>query len=210
MNNLIIVGAGRFAREVLCWLEDSLDPATQRIAGLLDDTLAPAATLDADYPYPLLGAIGDYQPAAGDALVLAIGAPQAKLRIAQELAARGARFHSLVHPSAIVARTAKLGRGAVVCPFALVSAGSRVGDFVTINSYASVGHDAVLGAGCTLSSHVDITGAAQLGAAVMVGSGASVLPRVKVGANATVGAGAVVMRRVADGATVYAAPAKTL
>jgi len=210
MKNLIIVGAGRFAREVLCWLEDSLDPASARIAGLLDDTLAPAPVLDDDYPYPLLGTIDNYQPVPDDALVLAIGAPAARLAIGRALAARGAQFHTLIHPSAIVARTATLGQGAVICPFALVSAGSRVGDFVTINSYASVGHDAVLGDGCTLSSHVDITGAVQLGVAVMVGSGASVLPRVKVGANATVGAGAVVMRRVAEGATVYAAPAKTL
>lgn len=210
MNNIILVGAGRFARELLCWLEDSLDPATDRIAGLLDDTQAPAAALDADYPYPLLGSIAVYRPAADDRLLLAIGAPAAKLAIAASLAARGAQFYSLIHPSAIVARTARLGRGAVVCPFALVSAGSRVGDFVTINSYASVGHDAVLGDGCTLSSHVDLTGAVQLGEAVMVGSGASVLPRVHVGARATVGAGAVVMRRVAEGATVYAQPAKTL
>lgn len=210
MKNIIVVGAGRFARELLCWLEDSLDPASERIAGLLDDTLPAMPALDTDYAYPVLGSISHYQPAPGDALLLAIGAPQAKLRIAEELAARGAGFHTLIHPSAIVARTARLGQGTVICPFALVSAGSELGDFVTINSYSSVGHDAVLGTGCTLSSHVDITGAVRLGAAVMVGSGASILPRVVVGEGATVGAGAVVMRRVADGATVYGQPAKTL
>lgn len=210
MKNIIIVGAGRFARELLCWLEDSLDPASERIAGLLDDTLAPAPMLEDEYRYPLLGAIAAYSLGPDDVFVLAVGAPAARLAIAEGLAARGARFHTLIHPSAIVARTARLGRGAVVCPFALVSAGSRVGDFVTINSYASVGHDAVLGNGCTLSPHVDLTGAVQLGVAVMVGSGASVLPRVQVGDGATVGAGAVVMRRVAAGATVYAPPAKTL
>jgi sugar O-acyltransferase (sialic acid O-acetyltransferase NeuD family) len=210
MKNIILVGAGRFARELLCWLEDSLDPTRERIAGLLDDTLAPAAELDADYPYPLLGSISEYQPAADDVLLLAIGAPQAKLRIAEQLAARGASFHTLIHPSAIVARTAHFGQGIVVCPFALISASSQIGDFVTINSYSSVGHDAILGDGCTLSSHVDITGAVRVGSAVMVGSGASILPRVVVGNNATVGAGAVVMRRVTDGATVYAQPAKTL
>lgn len=210
MNTIIIVGAGRFARELLCWLEDSLDPITHRIGGLLDDTLAPAPQLDDDYPYPVLGGIMSYVPAPDDVFLLAIGAPAARLQIAATLTARGAQFYTLIHPSAIVARTARLGRGVIVCPFALVSAGSRVGDFVTINSYSSVGHDAVLGDGCTLSSHVDLTGAVQLGAAVMVGSGASVLPRVQVGARATVGAGAVVMRRVAEGATVYAQPAKTL
>lgn len=210
MKNIIIVGAGRFARELICWLEDALDPAGARIKGLLDDTLPAAPALDADYAYPLLGSVRDYQPADGDELVLAIGAPQDKLRVARELEQRGARFFTLVHPSAIVARTARIGHGVVICPFALVSAGAVLDDFVTVNTYASVGHDATVGAGTSISSHVDLTGAVRIGSAVMIGSSASVLPRVQVGERATIGAGAIVMRRVAAGSTVYAAPAKTL
>ncbi|CDG82577.1 acetyltransferase [Janthinobacterium agaricidamnosum] len=214
MKNIIIVGAGRFARELICWLEHLIDQdrngAPLRIKGLLDDTLAAAPALDADYPYPLLGSIADYRPGPDEQLLLAIGAPQHKLRIARELQARGAHFYTLVHPSAIVARTARIGQGAVICPFALLSANITLADFVTINSYSSIGHDAVVGAGSTLSSHVDITGAARIGEQVFIGSGASVLPRVAVGDGATVGAGAVVMRRVAPGTTVYALPAKKL
>src|SRR5450830_1264957 len=66
MKNIILVGAGRFARELLCWLEDGLDPTRERIAGLLDDTLVPAGELDTDYAYPLLGSIAQYQPAPDD------------------------------------------------------------------------------------------------------------------------------------------------
>lgn len=210
MNNIIIVGAGRFGRELCCWLEQVLDPTRMRIAGFLDDTRAPAPRLNQDYAYPLLGAIDSHAIGAHDLFVLAIAEPAAKLRIAASLQARGAAFFTLIHPSAVLARTAQVGQGVVICPFAMLSADSLVGDFVTINSYSSIGHDAVIGAGTTLSSHVDITGGVRVDEGAFFGSSAVVLPQLHIGSGATVGAGAIVMRQVAPGATVYAMPAKKL
>ena len=210
MQNIIIVGAGGFGRELCCWIEDMLDKAHQRIGGFLDDTLAPAPALNERYPYRLLGAIDSYRLQAGDVFVIAIGDPAAKLRIAKALQQKGAAFFTIVHPTARLARTARLGIGVVICPFALVSADSTVGDFVTINSYSSIGHDASVGSGTTLSCHVDITGGVSIGDAAFFGSGARVLPKLRVGDHATVGAGAVVMRKVEASTTVYAMPAKKL
>lgn len=210
MQNIIIVGAGRFGRELCCWLEDMLDPASMRIAGFLDDTRAAAPCLNEKYSYALLGAIDTYHVRAGDVFVIAIGNPAAKLRIATVLQDRGATFFNLIHPTAVVARTASLGTGTIICPFALVSADSVLHDFVTINSYSSIGHDAVIGRGTTLSSHVDITGGVIAGDGVFFGSSACVLPQVSIGAGATVGAGAVVMRKIEPGATVFTMPAKKL
>lgn len=210
MQNIIIVGAGSFGRELCCWIEDMLDPAHLRIGGFLDDTRERAPALNADYPYPLLGAIDSYRLQAGDVFVIAIAEPAAKLRIAKALQQKGAAFFTVVHPTARLARTARLGIGVVICPFALVSADSMVGDFVTINSYSSIGHDASVGSGSTLSCHVDITGGVVVGEAAFFGSGARVLPQLSVGAHATVGAGAVVMRKVEAATTVYAMPAKKL
>lgn len=210
MQNIIIVGAGSFGREVCCWIEDMLDPAHLRIGGFLDDTRDCAPALNAAYPYPLLGTIDSYRLQPADLFVMAIADPAAKLRLAKALQQRGAAFFNVVHPTARLARTARLGTGVVICPFALVSADSLVGDFVTINSYSSIGHDAVIGSGTTLSCHVDITGGVTVGVAVFFGSGACVLPQLAVGDHAKVGAGAVVMRKVEAGATMYAMPAKKL
>lgn len=210
MQNIIIVGAGSFGRELCCWLEDMLDPASMRIGGFLDDTRDCAPVLNANYPYPLLGAIDSYRLHDDDVFVIAIADPAGKSRIAMALQQRGAKFFTMVHPTALLARTARLGAGVLICPFALVSADSLVGDFVTINSYSSIGHDAIIGSGSTLSCHVDITGRVSVGEGVFFGSGARVLPQLHVGDNAKVGAGAVVMRKVEAGATVYAMPAKKL
>lgn len=210
MKNVVIVGGGGFGRELACWLEQTLDRDTRRIAGFIDDGMAPGTRVHPAYPYPVLGPIADYAIGPDDLFVLAIGRPALKLRIARELETRGAQFLSLLHPSALRASTARLGKGVVMCPFSLVSADAVINDFVTINAYTSIGHDAVIGAGSTLSAHADITGNAQLGECVFVGSNASVLPKVKVGDGATIGAGAIVARSVAPGTTVYAMPAKKL
>lgn len=210
MQNIIIVGAGSFGRELCCWLEDIVAGKPMRIGGFLDDTRAPAEALNAQYPYPLLGAIDSYAVRQDDVFVIAIADPPAKLRIAAALLEKGATFLTVVHPTAVLARTARLGQGVIVCPFALVSADSSVGDFVTINSYSSIGHDAQVAQGCTLSCHVDITGHTQIDEGVFFGSGATVLPKVQVGAQARIGAGTVIMRKVAPGSTMYAMPAKKL
>lgn len=205
----ILVGAGRFARELIDWAEDRAAlTGGPRVSGFLD---ASAGALDGfDYQLDYHGTIEDYQPQPHERLLMAIGEPREKRRVAQLLKARGARFATLIHPSAVVARSARLGEGVVVCPHALVSADATVGDFVAVNALSGVGHDVVVGAYSTLSSQVDLTGAVQVGECCFFGSGARVLPDITVGAEARIGAGAVVMRTVAAGAVMYAAPARKL
>ena len=141
---------------------------------------------------------------------MAIGDPKAKKALYAELKSKGASFASLIHPSAVIARTAKLGDGVVVCPQAFISADAVVGDLCAINGNASVGHDVCLGSFSTLSSHVDLTGWVQVDECVFFGSGARVLPKVKIGCGARIGAGAVVMRSVPADTVMYAPPAKRL
>ncbi|GGC83765.1 acetyltransferase [Undibacterium terreum] len=209
MKNIVIAGAGGFGREIASHLESIVSDKI-RIAGFIDDTLAIAPALNQSYPYPVLGKISDYLPRIDDVFIVAIGDPKEKLRIAHELELRGAEFFSFIHPTAVIARTAKLGRGIILCPFSMASADSSISDFVTINFCSSIGHDVFVGEGSTISSHVDITGYVKIGAGVFIGSNASVLPKVEVGAFSKIGAGAIVVRRVKEGATVYSSPAKTL
>lgn len=208
-KRLILVGGGAFARELINWAESvPIDGATQSIDGYLDEV--DGALASQNYQIPYLGRVQDFSPQTGDLLLMAIGGPLAKKRVFEELKAKGANFITLIHPSSVVARTARLGEGVVVCPQAFISADAVVGDMVAINSFASVGHDVVLGSFCTLSSHVDLTGWVQVEERVFFGSGARVLPKVKIRSGATIGAGANVMRSVPEDAVMYAQPAKKL
>lgn len=208
-KRLILVGCGAFARELINWVEDLVDLGKIiPVSGFLDDN--PDALSAFSYSVPYISSIQSYIPEDGDQLLMAVGDPIAKKKLYAELKEKGASFAQLIHPSAVVARTAKLGEGVVVCPQAFVSADAIVGELCAINGNASVGHDVKLGAFSTLSSHVDLTGWVQVDECVFLGSGARVLPKVKIATGARIGAGAVVMRSVPVDAVVYAPPAKRL
>lgn len=208
-EGLILVGGGAFARELINWVADAVDIGNSLpIVGFLDQSAD--ALNQFGYPIPYRGTIETYQPVAGEYLVMAISDPSAKQMLYIELKGRGAEFASVVHPSAVVARTATLGEGVIVCPHGLVSAEAKIGQLVAINALSSVGHDVDVGAFSTLSAHVDLTGRVRVGEKCFFGTGAKVLPGVNIGEGSTIGAGSVVMRRVQPGSVMYAQPAKKL
>ncbi len=203
----VIVGAGGFGREVLSWALDCHEAGRlPPVGGFIDDQEEAMPGFDV----LRLGAISDYAPVPGDRFIVAVGKPSTKRRLVEMLKARGAEFATLIHPRAVVTRSASLGEGVIMTPFTMANPSAVAERFVTLISFSGLGHDARAGEFTTISSHVDVTGFAELGRDVFVASGARILPRVKVGDGATIGAGAVVMRRVKPGATVYAEPAKLL
>jgi len=205
----IIVGAGGFGRELIAWAEDCHNAGLLApIAGLVDDNLR--AMDGFSYPVGLLSSIAEFVPEPGDQLLMAIGTPAIKQRVSELLGGRGGNFVTLIHPTAVVARSARVSDGTILCPLSLVSADAVLGRLCAVNALSSIGHDVQVGAFSTLSAHVDLTGAVSVGEGVMIGTGAKLLPRVKIGNGAKIGAGAVVYRSVLAGRTVFAAPAKTL
>ncbi|HVT79053.1 MAG TPA: acetyltransferase [Phycisphaerae bacterium] len=209
MKRLLIVGAGGFGREVAGYAMDV--PAAARdweLGGFLNSD--PRALDGFECDYPILGDPLTFSLAENDVVVCAIGDPVGRLRLCRALQQRGARFISLIHPMAGIARHTQIGEGCIVCPRSGVSTNVRLGSFVVVNGYTTIGHDAVLGDGCTLSSHCDVTGGAVLGEGVFLGSHACVLPRARVGDYAVVGAGSVVLRRVRPHTSVMGVPARAI
>lgn len=205
----IVVGGGGFGSEVACWMLNVIEASGK---GHVSGYIADGASTPERFPSGVrcIGSIAGFAPRNGQYLLMAIGSPKAKRDIAEALMARGAEFATLVHPTAVVAATARIGKGTILCPHAVVSANAEIDEFVIVNICSSVGHDVRIGSYSTLSAHVDLTGGVVVGSAVSIGSGARVLPGRQVGEGATVGAGAIVMRNVREHTTVYASAAKEL
>ncbi len=206
MWDMVIVGAGGFAREMATLLPGFLPDTPYRLKGFLGrDT---GATSESALPAPLLADPEAYQPAASDRLVLAIGHMPARRRIVEALRARQAVFPTLVHSLAFVAPNAELAEGVIVYPFAVVSNRARLGLGVKLNYFASVGHDCRLGQFCLLAPYATINGFGILDDDVYLSTHATVAPQVSIGARSKISANSAAMQDVPSDRIVFGVPGK--
>jgi len=166
-----------------------------------DDSAIDSALADAalgDGPWVVLGLGG-------------AGTPGLRRRLVERFDARAAispRWATIVHSSAWVSPTARLGPGTVVLAGAIVNSGATVGAHAIVNSAAVVEHDVVIGDFTHIAPAAVIGGGATLGKDGFVGLGARIRDHVTIGDGATVALGAAVVDDVATGVTVIGAPAR--
>ena len=207
---LFIVGAGGFGREVHEYAREAgaaWGGEPFAIAGFLDDNLAALAG-HVDVGAEVVGAISTAAPGPDDRYVLAVGDPRLRKRLALMLAARGARFVSIVHPRAWVATGRGGGGGGG--PLSYGGPGARLGDHVLVNPQVAVAHDVQAGRYAVFSPMCAANGAVVLGDGAFLGTHATVLPGRTIGAWAYVGAGTLVNRDLEPGLKVVGVPARTI
>lgn len=208
MKDVIIVGASGFGRELVQWIEDINKVSPEwNILGFIDDN--PNALDGSRCEYHIIGSIKDWEPKGDEYLACALAFPEVKCKVVTMLKERGAKFATLIHPTAIISRYAELGEGVVVTPRSNVNADAKVGDFVSILG-SGIGHDAIVGDYSTLSGRCSINGHVEIGSKVYIACGVSIAPSKIVGDGATIGIGSVVIKNVKAGSTVFGNPAKRI
>ncbi len=208
MKNLIIVGASGFGREVVQWVEDiNVVKPEWKILGFLDDN--PNALDGCRCDYQIIGSIKDWQPKDNEYFACAIAIPNVKYSVVNSLLERGAKFATLIHPTALVNKYAQIGKGVVITPRSNLNADTKVGDFVSVLG-SGIGHDATVGDYSTLSGRCSINGHVQVGKMVYIACGVSIAPSKKIGDGAYVGIGSVVISNVKAGSKVFGNPAKRI
>ena len=208
MYNILIVGAGGFAREVYYWANDSFSKENYKVKGFLsyNQKDLDGYNIKAD----IIGNDDNYKIEENDRFIIAIGEIDIKKRAVNRLKKRGAKFISLIHPTAIIIPTAKIGEGVVICPYCLISDNVQLDNFVMMNTYASCGHDVQVGKYSILSPYVALNGFVKLEDEVFVGTHATVISYKKVGFQSKVSANSVVMRDVPPNRMVVGVPGKII
>jgi sugar O-acyltransferase (sialic acid O-acetyltransferase NeuD family) len=211
LQPVYIVGAGGFGREVFAWTQHHpLVDEEWTIAGFIDDNHEALA----NYNYPvrvvsnLEGCLNMDFPRS--LMLLAIGDPKIRRRLALRLAEAGHEWMSLVHPSAVIGENVQLGKGCIVCPHCMLSCDITLGNGVIVNAHSSIGHDVVVGDWTTISGHCELTGCCAVGEAAFFGCGSHVLPHVNIGDGAHVGAGSIVLQAVPPNTRVFGNPARSI
>ena len=207
MLDVIIVGAGGFAREIVPWLWECFSPDEIRLKGFLARNQHELRNFE-------LGAsvIGDpesYMPHKNDRFILAIGDIDARRRTVEALTQHGASFLTVIHPTAVVAKSAVIGEGAVLYPFVTVSNGANLADFVHLSLYASAGHDSNVGRFCLLSPYATLNGFAVLKEEVFMGSHSVVGPGHTVERESRISANTSVLHDISALSFVHGVPGRS-
>jgi sugar O-acyltransferase (sialic acid O-acetyltransferase NeuD family) len=205
---IVIVGAGGFAREMHCLLPGFLPDEDYSFKGFLgQDQGTPA---DTDISKLILGDPASYQPQPNERFVLAIGNMDARRRTVEALTSKGGEFLTLVHPTAIVAPTAKLAQGTIIYPLAAVSNNAQLQTCVKLNYYASVGHDTTLGKYCLLAPYATVNGFGVLEDQVYMSTHSTVAPQVRIGKESKISANSAAMKDVPSGSLVFGVPGRVV
>lgn len=122
--------------------------------------------------------------------------------------AEGWAIADVVHPSATIAPSARLGRGVQLLARSVIQPNAAIGDGTIVNTAAVVEHDAIVGGYCHISIGAILCGGVKVGAHSHIGAGATVREGVAIGGDVTIGMGAVVLEDCADGSIYFGNPAR--
>ena len=140
----------------------------------------------------------------------AIGASSARRHLVGRLRDLGARFSTLIHPSARIGEAVELGEGVIVSAGAVLTSDIEVGPHTHINVASSVSHDCVLGEFVSLAPGVRLSGNVRVGDGCQLGTGSVFSNRTSIGEWSITGAGTVVISAVAANCTVVGVPARVV
>ncbi|MFY8008313.1 MAG: NeuD/PglB/VioB family sugar acetyltransferase [Flavobacterium sp.] len=208
MKNLVIIGASGFAREMYdlalaCYGSQS----DFRVKGFLSDN--PSNIEAMGYP-PVLNTVTDYEPEENDVFFCAIGNLYHRRKTVEIILSKGGVFINLIHPTAIISPSVKLGIGVGIKAYCVLASDVTVEDFTFLQSSVIMGHDVHIGRFCQVNSFAFFAGYVRVHDMVSVNAGVRIIQNVVVEEEAVVGIGSVVLNRVRKNSTVFGNPAKRI
>jgi sugar O-acyltransferase (sialic acid O-acetyltransferase NeuD family) len=206
---LLLVGAGAFARETLALIADlNRREPTWDVIGLLDDDARRHG--ERIHGAEVIGpseAVADHPDAM---IVCAVASPRdalRRLRLVARLGLPDERYATLVHPTVVLPDSASIGPGSVLHAATVLTADVELGAHVAVMPAVVLTHDVRVGDGVTFGAGVNCAGRVVIERGAYVGSGALLREGVVIGAGSTVGMGAVVTRSVPPGEVWLGVPA---
>ena len=200
MNKLIIIGAsghGKVAADIavkngykdIAFLDDRED--VNECAG-----------------FPVLGNTKEYTQFPDADFFVGIGNPKIHEKFYQLL--EDYHIVTLIHPSAVISRRVKIGKGSIVMAGAVINSDTTIGEGGIINTCASVDHDSKIGAFVHVAVGAHLCGTIEVGDRTWIGAGATVSNNISICDGCLIGAGAVVVKDIKEKGTYVGVPAQKL
>lgn len=120
------------------------------------------------------------------------------------------RFATLIHPTAVVSKFAKIGYGTCIQPFVSVGPNTQIGNHVQIYAQSLVGHGATLEDYSYVANNACIGADVHLKEGAYLGTNCTTLEFISIGRWSIVGMGSVVLKSVPDFTKVAGNPAREI
>ena len=202
MEDIIIVGAGGFGREVALLAAQHFN-----VVGFVDDfktnvknNLVVLGNTDflAQYTHPIN-------------VCIAIADSSIKMSIYKKLMNNNnLKFPNIIANSAIIKDRVILGFGNIVCDNVVISCDSVIGNFVAVDVSCSIGHDVIIDDYCTFYPLVSISGNVHVNSNSQMGTNSTVIQGLSIGCNSFIGAGACVIDNIPDNVIAVGVPCKVI
>lgn len=214
MNDIYIIGAGGFGREV-AWLIERINEIDRKwnVQGYIDDDKEKWNKKEGDLPvlggceYLIEKSMSTRKKCYA---VCAVGSSRIRKTIIEKLKNSNVFFATLIDPSVIVSRDVKLGEGTIICAGTIITVNVSIGNHVIINLDSTLGHDDFVADYVTIFPSVNVSGMVSLGECVELGTGVQVIQGKKIVENVIVGAGSVVIRDIDYAGTYVGIPTKKI
>ncbi len=117
------------------------------------------------------------------------------------------KFTNFIHPSVMLARTAKIGYGNVLLANVVVNCNAVIGNFNTVNSGTLLGHDIQIGNNNYFAGQVCVGSGLKIGNENFIGLNSSIRNGINMGNNNIVGMSSNVTKDVTNNNILYGNPA---
>lgn len=113
---------------------------------------------------------------------------------------------TIIHPSAVIAKSVALGNGVLVAANTTVNPLAEIGNGCILNTASVVEHECKIGHFSHVAPGATLAGNVTIGENCFIGANSSIKQGVFIGNNVTVGAGCVIIKDIPDNSKVVGNP----
>lgn len=209
MNDLYIIGAGGFGKEV-AWLAERINEVKTQwdIKGFIDDDSSLWHTIIDDYE--VLGGVSYLENVNGAYVVCAVGSAKTRKVIIEKIKGYDINYATLIDPSVIMSKRVTVGEGTIICAGTIITVDITIGNNVIINLDCTLGHDDIIHDYVTMYPSVNVSGCCEIGECVELGTGMQLIQGLSVAPGTILGASACAVRNIDESGVYVGAPAKKI
>lgn len=207
-QKLLIIGAGNIGGFISYNINSF---GNYELLGFLDDD--PNKIGKQIYGSTVLGniaSIDEHILAYGIAVVIGIGNPNTKRKIADGFKGKTLFYPNFIGPNVWLSENVTVGEGIIIYPGTSINYETSVEDFSIINMNCAIGHNCIIGKFSTLAPGVNLGGFTKVGCETDIGIGASTIQGISMGSNVQIGGQTMVIKDINSDEVVVGNPARVI